>query len=283
MSISNFVPELWSSEILVNLWDEYVYAALCNRNYEGDIAKAGDTVNITSFGKPTINSYTKYTPLSYEQLDDDNKQLVIDQADSFSFHVDDIDRRQALGGFVGNAMLDAASGLASATDGFVSDLMYAAVNGGANDLGAIAADISNANALGDILVGFRTRLNRSNCPKTGRWLVVSPELTGALLQDNRIINAEKAADQGVALREGSLGRLIGFDLYESNVTPDPTASTYAVIAGHSLATTVADQIVETEALRLIDFFGDGLRGLHVYGGKVIRPEFLALASVTVQS
>ena len=86
-----------------------------------------------------------------------------------------------------------------------------------------------------------------------------------------------------ALRNGFVGRAAGFDVHESNLTPDPTTGTYAVIAGHPIATTYADQIVKTESLRLQDFFGDGIRGLHVFGRKVVRPEALALASVTVQA
>lgn len=281
MSITNFVPEIWSAEILVNLRDELVYAARCNRDYEGDIEEAGDTVHITSFGKPTISSYSKYGTLTYEQLTDATRALTIDQADSFSFGVDDVDRRQALGGFVSNSMSDAAFGLAEKTDQYIAAQMYAAVNGTANDLGAITADISNANAYGDIFVGFRTLLNRAKVPKTGRWVVVPPEVYGAVLQDSRFINAQAAADAGVALHEGALGRIVGFDLYESNNAPTETVGVYDVIAGHPIAMTFADQLLETEALRLIDYIGDGLRGLHVYGSKAVRPEALALASVTV--
>jgi hypothetical protein len=87
----------------------------------------------------------------------------------------------------------------------------------------------------------------------------------------------------MALREGALGRIVGFDVFESNNVPTGTTGTYDVMAGHPMATTFADQILETEAVRLIDFIGDGLRGLHVYGTKVVRPECLAMASCVVQA
>jgi hypothetical protein len=283
VSISNFVPEIWSSEILVNLRNALVYGALCNRDYEGDIAEAGDTVHITSFGAPTISSYSKYTPLNYEQLSDDTRALTIDQQKSFSFAVDDIDKRQALGGFVGQAMSDAAHGLAEVTDIYLAGVMKAAIDGGAQDLGAITIDISNANAYGDVLVAMRTKLNRSKCPKMGRWAVVPPEVYAALLQDSRFVDASQAADSGRALREGAVGRVVGFDIFESNNVPTDTTATWNVIAGHPLATTYAEQIIETEALRLQDYFGDGLRGLHVYGSKVVRTECLAMASCVVQA
>lgn len=283
MAISNFIPELWSAEILVNLWEDFVYAALCNRDYEGEIQRAGDTVHITSFGKPTITTYSKYGTLTYEQLDDDTRALDIDQAKSFSFGVDDIDRRQAAGDFVANAMRDAANGLAEVTDQYVAAALKTAVDGTGNDLGSVTADVSDNTAYGGVIVALRTKLNRNNVPRRGRWVVVPPEVTGALLQDPRFTNAQAAADQGMALREGALGRIVGFDVFESNNTPTDTAGVYNVIAGHPIACTFADQILETEAVRLIDYIGDGLRGLHVYGAKVTRPEALAMASVTVQA
>jgi hypothetical protein len=115
-----------------------------------------------------------------------------------------------------------------------------------------------------------------------RWLVVPPEGTEALLNDNRFIEAQ-AAGTTAGLREGQVGRIAGFDVYESNTVPNPTSGNFHVIAGHSMAVTFADQILKTEAIRLQNQFGDGLRGLHVYGAKVVYPECLAQASVTVQA
>lgn len=283
MAISNFVPEIWSALILKNLRDSLVYgqAGIINRDYEGDIAQAGDTVHITSFTDPAVRSYTKNNNISWDLLSDATRALLIDQADYFAFTVDDVDKRQALPGFVAEASRGAAYNLAAELDDYISGLMYAAVNGTANDYGAFVADISDATAY-KLFVELRTILNRDNVPSQGRWVIVPPELTAALLQDSRFVNAS-ASGSTDALRNGLVGRIAGFDVFESNVTPDPTASTYAVIAGHPVATTVAEQISETEALRLENQFGDGVRGLHLYGGKVVRPSCLAMASVTVQA
>lgn len=280
MAISNFIPELWAAELLVNLWEDFVYAGLCNRDYEGEIQNAGDTVHITSFGKPTISTYSKYGTLTYEQLTDDTRALAVDQQKSFSFGVDDVDRRQAAGDFVANAMRDAGAGLAEVADQYVAGVLKAAVDGTANDIGAVTDSLTTNNLYGDVLVQMRTLLNRSKCPKTGRWVVLPPEVYGDVLQDSRFINAQAAADAGMALHEGALGRIVGFDVFESVNVPTDTTGVYDVIAGHPMACTYAEQILETEAVRLIDYVGDGVRGLHVYGAKVTRPECLAMASVT---
>lgn len=281
MAVDGFRPEIWSASILSNLNNELVYAALCNRDYEGEIQSAGDTVHITSIGTVSTRAYSELTSITWDEVADTQVDLLIDQKRYFALKVDDVERKQALP-FLDEATREAAYALRDNADGVVSAAMYAAVNQGANDLGALTADVSDNTMYGH-LVSMATTLDRDNCPSDGRWVVVSPEIYGALLQDPRFVDASASADGGAALRNGFIGRAAGFDVYKSNQTPDPTTSTYAVIAGHPSATAYADQILETEAIRLQDFFGDGVRGLHVFGVKVIRPTCLALASVTVQA
>lgn len=279
MAITNFIPAVWSPAILANLRNKLVYGGLCNRDYEGEIANAGDTVHITSFTDPAVRSYTKNSDISWDLLTDATRALVVDQADYFAFTVDDIDRRQALPGFVAKASQGAAYNLANEVDTYVSGLMVTAVNQGSNDLGLVAATTA-ADIYDDLLVPLRTKLNRSNAPMDGRWCVVPPEVYAYLLKDQRFITANEAGTtQG--LREGFVGRAAGFDIYESNTVPDPTSGTWHVVAGSPIACTFADQITETEAIRLQDQFGDGVRGLHLYGAKVVYPAALAMASVTV--
>jgi len=282
MAITNFIPEIWSANILANLRDTLVYAqpGVVNRDYEGEIAQAGDTVHITAFNDPAVRSYTKNNDITWDLLTDTQQSLVVDQADYFAFTVDDIDRRQALPGFVQEATAGAAYNLAAEADEYVAGKMVDAIDGTDQDLGSFTADISDKTAY-SLFVEMRTKLTRSKCPQEGRWVIVPPELTAALLQDDRFIRAD-AAGTTEGLRNGVVGRIAGFEVIEANVVPEPTAGVYHVIAGHPWATTYAEQIAQTEALRLENQFGDGIRGLHLYGAEVIRPELLVLASVTVQ-
>jgi N4-gp56 family major capsid protein len=283
--IDDFIPEIWAANLLVHLRPELVYASagLINRNYEGEIADAGDTVHITQVGDVAVRSYTAESNISVDSVTDDTRALVIDQSKYFAFDVDDVIRRQAMAGWVDEAMRNAAFALANETDAFVSSTMYTAVNGTSNDIGAITADTSNANAYGDVFVALRTRLTISNVPKQGRWVVIHPDLYGSILQDARFVNAQASADAGRALHDGALGTIAGFEVYESNTVPVETAGVYSIIAGHPMATTFADQISSVEAQRRELRFGDLVKGLHLYGAKVVRPEALALASVTVQA
>jgi N4-gp56 family major capsid protein len=281
MAVDGFRPELWSAKILVALRNKLVYAGLCNRDYEGDIQAAGDTVHVTSIGEVATRAYVEHTGISWDEVSDSQVDLLIDQKRYFAFRVDDVEKKQALP-FLDEATRSAAYALADNADSVVSAAMYAAVNQTGNDYGAFVADKSDKNAY-DLLVEFRTILNRDNVPAEDRWVVVPPEFYAVLLLDNRFLDASASGDGGQALRSGFVGRAAGFDVFESNQTPDPTTGTYAVIAGHPIATAYADQILETEAIRLQDYIADGIRGLHVFGRKVVRPEALALASVTVQA
>lgn len=280
MAIENFIPEIWSASLLENLRDNLVYGAapIINRNYEGDIARAGDTVHITSFVDPSVRDYTKNGTITWDLLTDATQALVVDQAQYFAFKVDDIDKRQAIDGFVSETTRGASYNLAAEADGYVAGLMVAGVDTG-NDLGAATIGATAGDAY-DLLVDMRTTLTRSKTPEAGRWAVVPPEAYGVLLKDDRFIRAD-AAGTTEGLRNGFVGRAAGFDIYESNTVPGDATAGFSVVAGHGMATTYAEQIASTEALRLETTFGDGVRGLHLYGAKVIRPELLAVATVTV--
>lgn len=282
MAIANFRPTIWSASLLTNLRNTLVFGNLANRNYEGDIAQAGDKVNITSFADPASRAYTKNGTISWDLLTDATRQLVIDQSDYFAFKVDDIDKRQAMGGFIEESTRGAAYSLAKDADEYVQGLMKA---GAANDLGTSTRTKADAY---DLLVELRTTLTRSNTPADGRWVVVPPEFYALLLQDDRFIRAD-ASGTTAGLRNGFVGRGAGFDVVESNTVVEydldgagaGTALGYDVIAGHSMATTFAEQIASVKAVDLQDSFGEGVKGLHLYGGLVTRGDNLAKAQVTI--
>jgi hypothetical protein len=277
-----FRPEIWAAELLVSLRQRYVFAqeGVVNRNYEGEIANEGDTVHINAIERPTIRDYTEHGTITWEQLADTDLSLVIDQADYFAFKVDDIEKRQAISGFITAAADEAAVGMVEETDAYISGVMDAGV-APANDLGAVTVDISSNTGWG-LLVALRSKLNLANVPREGRWAVIPDAVAAAIIQDPRFLDASQSGSDAT-LRAGEIGRAAGFTLYESNTVPEPTTGSYHVLAGHSMATTFAEQINQVETIRLENQFGDGVRGLHLYGAKVIRPEALAKATVTVQA
>ena len=279
MAIANFIPELWTAKILVALRKKAVAGQLVNRDYEGEIKRAGNTVNITSINDVTIGTYTEHTDITFEDIDDATRALVIDQQRYFAFELDDIERAQSVnGGAVMNQALDNATyQLRDIADAFLFDAMNDAIQGTANDLGTVAIHTTAKN-LYDSFVDLAVTLDVDNVPEEGRWAVVSPALHGRLLKlDTFITPGDQAAPN--ARLNGYIGSIAGLDIYKSNNLPavtDVAATGGLAIAGHSMATTFAEQITSVEAVRLEKRFADGLKGLHVYGAKVVRPTALAV-------
>lgn len=281
MATTNFKPTVWSAQLLVSLKKSLVYGAagVVNRNYEGDISQYGDAVKITSITRPTIGNYTAHSDIVTEDVDDATRSLTITQSKYFSFEVDDIEKRQNRGDAMDEAADEAAYGLRDVADQFIAAQMATDVDAG----NLIAeATLSTAAAAYDKLVDLRTKLAEDNVPTEGRWVVVTPAFHGLLLKDSRFVAAGDETGAGVRTN-GMVGRAAGFTIYESNNAPDGpgVGAGKLIIAGHAMATTFADQIAKVEAFRLEKRFADGLKGLHLYGAKVVRPTALAAADVII--
>ncbi|MGH3704197.1 MAG: hypothetical protein ACRDT9_06165 [Agromyces sp.] len=281
MAFTKFRPEIWSAKLLVALRKSLVYGAFINRDYEGEIAAAGDTVRITSVGRPTIGTYTPYvTSINPEQLADSQRTFVVDQSKYFAFEVDDIDKRQAKGDVMKQLVDEAAYGFADVVDQYIASF-YTSIQS-ANQLGSITVNSATTptDAYDKVLVPLKVRLDKANVGTQGRSVAITPDLHGCLLRDSRFIKVnESGTEQG--LREGLVGRAAGFDILVSNNAPNTTGNEFATIAGNNRAVTFAEQINSVEAYRPQDAFSDAVKGLVLFGGKNVRPDSLASALVTV--
>jgi hypothetical protein len=285
MAISAFKPEVWNAQLLVTLEKSHVYAApgVVNRDYEGDIANYGDTVHITSLAEPTIGTYTPHVDITIEDVDDVDSTLLIDQSKYFAFEVDDIEKRQAFNG--GRVLTEqarkAAYKLRDIADTYVAGLMAAGIDAG-NLIAEQTVSVSSTAKAYDVLVDLGVRLDEDNVPDEGRWAVVTPGFYGLLLKDSRFVGAgdERAA---ATRANGLVGEAAGFSIRKSNNAPNgPGAGAgKLVIAGYNGAVTYAEQINKTEAARKEKGFADIVKGLHLYGAKVVRPTGLAAADVIV--
>lgn len=279
MALSNFKPTLWSAKLLVALRKNAVAGGLVNRDYEGEIRREGDTVKITSVNDVTIGSYTAHTDITWEDIDDATRSLIIDQAKYFAVELDDIERAQEKKG--GKSILDqavenAAYQLRDVSDAFLLAAMATGVQGTANDLGTVAIHTTKRN-LYDGFVDLSVVLDEANVPEDGRFAVLKPSLHGRILKLDEFVAPGDV--QGVELRgKGFIGQIAGLDLYKSNNMPtvtDTAATGGAVIAGHRMAVTFAEQILKMKAVDRENRFAEGVKGLHVYGAKVVRPTALA--------
>ena len=275
MAITNFVPEVWSAAILENLRANLVFGSLCNRDYEGDIREAGDTVHITGVNDITVKKYTRGGTITVEDATDkDAGTLLIDQSDYFAFKVGDLDKAQALADLTGKFSESAAYNMAANVETYLADLMDKAVT---KESASVSYD--DPTAAYNAVVAAGVALDKANAPSDGRWIAVSPDFYGLLLQDNRFVAGTEAGHD--TLLNGVVGSVTGFTVVKSNNVPvDSTKKVQSIIAGTNMATTFAQQVNKVEAMRMQDDFADMVRGLDLYGAKVVRPECLAKIKFT---
>ena len=119
-------------------------------------------------------------------------------------------------------------------------------------------------------------------PKASRWVVVPAWYHALLLLDNRFVQAGTSAADNV-LRNGEVGKATGFSVIVSNnvaYTGSSGSEKFKVMAGYDQTISYAEQIVEVQAYRPELRFADAVKGLHVYGAKVVRPDALAVLTVS---
>lgn len=281
MSVTNFIPTIWSARLLAHLDKKHVYAALVNRDYEGEIRNYGDTVKINQIGDITVKDYEKGKDIDDpEDLNGDQTILTIDQAKYFNFSIDDVDKAQVNPKLMDAAMQRSAYKMNDVTDLFLSNMMYLAAQNNSANLGSdTSAVVPTKSDAYDYLVDLGTDLTEKDVPTEGRWVVIPAWYHGLLLKDNRFVG--NGTDYNKALIEGGeVGVAAGFKVWLSNNVPNTSGAKYKIIAGTNAGASYAEQILETKAYSPEKRFADAVKGLHVYGGKVVQPKCLSVLTAS---
>jgi N4-gp56 family major capsid protein len=267
MAITNMLPQIWSARILAKLEKNLVFAqpGVVNRDYEGDIRADGDRVHIHSFNDLTVSSYTKNsTTISYENLTDSRVTLLIDQSKYFAFSIDDIDAAQMRPELIDAASDRAAYQLAEVADSYVASL-YSGASTSSPDNTIETSQFTSTNVY-QKFVDLSVLMDQVNLPQDQRFAVVPPWLKGLLLQNSSFLAAKSEA-----VLNGEVGQIAGIRLLVSNNVKTTGTSPVVshMMAGHPSGLAYAEQIVNVEGLRLEGSFADAVRGLHLYGAKVL--------------
>jgi hypothetical protein len=279
-----FRPEFWAKELLRNLDNSGVMLDCVNRDYEGEIKNAGDTVHIQKAGDVTVSTYSTSTPMNYDALTGETDTLVVDQHKYWGFLVPDIDKVQANVPLAQKYLQRAKKEISNVKDAYLLGLAQAGVASG-NQLGTVA--LTAANIYGTCVALFE-KLARANAiddaglGEDGKrpFLILPPEVISIVKQSDEAKHATTLGDQ--TIRKGAIMQFAGFDIKQSTVFPAPTTTTaQTIIAGTTEAITYADQVLKTESIKDKDYFGDYVRGLYVYGALVAQPKCLASAAVTI--
>ena len=288
----NFIPEIWSGKLIENFYDATVLSAISNTDYEGEIRNMGDTVNIRTTPEITIQTYVKGQTLSVENPDKAKLQLVIDKGEYFACVEDDVDQVQSDIALMDMWSKDASERMKIKIDERVlTDILtdVSASNKGTT-AGAISGNIdlgvagtpealTKSNVI-DKIVDMGTVLDEANCPEGDRFLVIPAKMAG-LIKQSDLKDASITGDNQSPLRNGRLGMIDRFTVYVSHNLKKTSGGEFSVIGGHKMGFTFASQMTNMETIRSETTFGNIIRGLQVYGYKVVKPEALATMIVTV--
>jgi hypothetical protein len=299
-----FIPEIWSGKLIEKFYDATVMAAIANTDYEGEIKNQGDTIHIRQRPDIIISNYTPDTELSVQRPNAAIVDMTIDYAKYFNAVADDVYAVQSDMDLLGMWAEDASEQMKVTID---RELLALVVLNGAKatqnrglTAGRISANINlgvtgtpvlvqNRNVAAgqveviDLIVDLGSVLDEQNVPETGRWIIIPAWMAGQIKKSD-LRDASLSGDSTSILRNGRLGMIDRFTIYMSNLLPAGVsgglaASEVAVFAGHNMAVTFASQLTKMETMRSERTFGELIRGLQVYGSKVIKSEAIAQAIV----
>lgn len=290
----NFTPEIFSQKVLKFFRRASVVEDITNTDYAGEIENYGDTVRIIKEPTITVSAYSRGAVVNPQDLADDQITMVVDQANAFAFKIDDIEERQS---HVNFEALATSSGAFSLKRKYDANVLQAMVDGAGNtgtDFGTVGAPINiyTAATKGDTAVNMMLAMARAlddqSIPEENRFFVAPPAFYEALFGAGaKFAEVQVTGDGTSPLRNGLVmqGNIAGMACYKSTalnnsgtdvvtITSQDTTNDFVVLAGHMSSTATASHIAKTEVVRSTDTFSDIVRGLHVFGRKVLRPEAL---------
>jgi hypothetical protein len=291
----NFIPEIWSGKLIENFYDATVLAAIANTDYEGEIKGQGDTVNIRTQPNITIRDYVKGQNLVVENPDKPKLQLLIDKGEYFACVEDAVDKVQSDIKLMDiwskdaseqmkikidqRVLTDMLTGIASTNKGTAAGEQSGAFNLGttSSPLTVTKDGAGGTVSVIDLIVDMGTVLDEANCPEQNRFLVIPARMAG-LIKKSELKDASLTGDSMSVLRNGRLGMVDRFTIYVSH-NLSVSSGKYNLVSGHKMGFTFASQMTNMETIRSETTFGNIIRGLQVYGYKVIKPEALSTAVI----
>ena len=275
----NFSPIIYSQKVQKFFRTASVTEAITNTDYAGEIENFGDTVNIIKEPTVSVSSYTRGAVVNIQDIQDDQLQLTVDQANAFAFKVDDIEERHSHVNFESVSTSSGAYALKNAYDQNVIAAMFAGPSSSSPDhvLGSDGSGVDTGFGASeidpvDIISKHGKLLNLQDVPEENRWFLGSPEFMEQLGQASSKLMSDTTGN-ATPLRNGKVydGKVMNMELYmTNNFAASSTSNYFKVLSGHMSSTATANHIAKIEVIRDTDSFSDVVRGLHVFGRKVLR-------------
>jgi len=286
----NFSPIIYSQKVQKFFRTASVVEGITNTDYAGEIENFGDTVNIIKEPTVSVQAYTRGAAVNPQDINDDQLQLVVDQANAFAFKVDDIEERHSHINFESVATSSGAYALKNEYDKNVIAAMFAGPSASSPDhvIGSdgsgvdVGFDSSEIDPV-DLISKHARLLNKQDVPEENRWFLGSPEFMEQLGQTSSKL-MDDTTGAATPLRNGKVysGKIMNMEVYmTNNFAASSTSNYFKVLSGHMSSTATANHIAKIEVIRDTDSFSDVVRGLHVFGRKVLRDVALVAEHVLI--
>ncbi|MFF1499751.1 P22 phage major capsid protein family protein [Streptomyces sp. NPDC058316] len=264
MAITHFIPTIWSAQMTMQYWETAVFAPLVNQEYTGNLT-SGNKIKISGVVPPAIKDYKAAgRTTTADDITDTEVEVDVDQEKNFDFYVDDIDKAQAAGTM--DKYSQAASlGMAEDADKFIAGRLVTGATAIPN-----TDPILDGDDAFDVIADLVLMLNQAHVPAAGRIIAINAMFHRQLIGASSKLTDVAVSGDPQGLRLATVGGLLGCRIITSENMP-VTARPQAVAFNKDTCAYVS-QIQKVEGMRAQNKFADRLRGLHVYGGKVIRPE-----------
>ena len=286
----NFSPIIYSQKVQKFFRTASVAEAITNTDYAGEIENFGDTVNIIKEPVVSVSSYTRGAVVNIQEIVDDQLQLTVDQANAFAFKVDDIEERHSHINFESVSASSGAYALKNAYDQNVIAAMFAGPSSSSPDhvIGSDGSGVdtgfdSSETDPVDIISKHARLLNLQDVPEENRWFLGSPEFYEQMGQASSKLMSDTTGN-AAPLRNGKVyeGKVMNMELYmTNNFAASSTSNFFKVLSGHMSSTATANHIAKIEVIRDTDSFSDVVRGLHVFGRKVLRDTALVAEHIKI--
>ncbi len=278
MAIEKFIPMIWSETLYTQLDKQYIAVANSNREFEADIKEKGAVIRVCGVGSVAVNEYYKDTDMSTPQtLSDTSAEIIVNQAKYFNFQIDDIDKAQCSPKLMSAAMKVAADALANDADSYVYGLYR---NAGSE----IKVDNTSVDNIIDVILKARRKLYEHNVSDSNDIVIeVSPAVAELILK----AKINMGTDNSAALENGCIGTIGGCKIFVSNNIHKDSESVsgttfYKCIARTKRAVSFVEQISEISAYRPEKRFADAVKGLYLYGAKVMYTNEMILLDLGIQ-
>lgn len=264
-----FIPEIWDAAVYRTLEDNLVARKIC-RNYSNKVKKAGDVIHFNGLAEPSVAPYTG--EVAYETLVAGTVSLLIDQQNYYGFDVTDVEEAMANVDLKGSQAERAGYALKKACDTYIMKLYSEAGNSIPDD-----NDCDTATIISDIGL-MKQKLAENNVNENDMWLVIPPWVQLKL----ELAGIKFSINEGINGKGGMMwAKVLGFDTFVTNQVHESASTPVSHIMGGSYnAIVFAEALMKSEALRAEKAFSTHIRGLHVFGAKVVKPKELVTAKLT---